>query len=84
VKEIDTQPLKGTEVDIDVYDIVPGISIDYKQWAQSERDVITPALVSAGYSVGNWFTAEGDSFGPLCRAARATSPDGELVTVFYG
>jgi len=73
-----------SETYIDVYAIVPGITIDYGNWWLSERDVITPALTSAGYQVDSWYTAEGDSFGPLCRAARATDPDGTSVIVSYG
>ncbi|WP_165968579.1 hypothetical protein [Saccharopolyspora elongata] len=69
---------------MNIYDILPDISIDYSNWRQSERDVITPALVAAGYKVGEWYTADGDSFGPLCRAVSATSPDGKSITVFYG
>lgn len=68
----------------DVHSIAPTVQIDYANWWQSERDVITPALNDAGYLVGPWYTAEGDSFGPLCRAASATAPDGRPVIVSYG
>jgi hypothetical protein len=70
--------------EVDVYDAVPGITIDYGNYWRSESDVITPALTAVGYQVGQWYTAEGDSFGPLCRAARATAPDGSSVVVSYG
>jgi hypothetical protein len=72
------------EVWIDLFEIVPGISIDYHRYWQSERDVITPALIEVGYQVGPWYTADGDSFGSLSRAAKATAPDGRSVTVSYG
>lgn len=68
----------------DVHGIAPDVQIDYQDYWRSERDVITPALTAAGYQVGPWYTAEGDSFGPLCRAARATTPDGRPVIVCYG
>lgn len=69
---------------VDVYDVAPGISIDYKNYWESERDVITPALATKGYQVDRWYTTERDSFGPLGRAAQAISPDGTSVTVAYG
>jgi hypothetical protein len=72
------------EVFVDVYDVLPHITIDYQNYWQSERDVINPALIAAGYQVGPWFTADGDSFGPLVRATRANDPDGRLVTISYG
>lgn len=51
-----------------LYDILPDIEVDYEHYAQSEREVINPALEELGYRfTGLWRTAEGDSFGPLSR-----------------
>lgn len=53
---------------IDLYDILPDVEIDYERYYTSERDVVNPALIAAGYEIrGPWFTGDGDSFGPLTR-----------------
>lgn len=53
---------------IDIYTILPEVSIDYEHYYQCEQDVLTPALKVAGYIIeGSWYSGESDSFGPLSR-----------------
>ena len=71
-----------------VYDILPDIEVEYDhdKFHKCEREVISPALRELGYEIGDkpyWYTSEGDSFGPLSRAIRA-SKDGKPVIVWYG
>ena len=40
---------------VDVYDVLPDVTIDYQNYWRCERDLITPALVAAGYQVGPWY-----------------------------
>jgi ribonuclease HIII len=67
---------------VDVYDLVD-VTIDYGNYIECEREVITPALKAAGYSVGTWRTGEGDSFGPLSRCV-TISKDGVNKVAVYG
>ena len=54
---------------LDLDEILPGLDIDYEHCAKSEREVITPALEAAGYTVsGPWFTGDGDSSGPTAES----------------
>lgn len=70
---------------IDLYDILPDIKVGYSRYWESEKEVISPALKSAGYQLdGPWYTGEGDSFGPLSRCIRVTTPDDKRVIVVYG
>lgn len=70
---------------VDLNEIIPGLSINFSKYWESERDVIEPALVDAGYyDIGRWFSPEKDSFGPLSRGAMATTPAGKRVLVCYG
>ena len=49
-------------------DILPDIKVDYADYVKCENEIISPALESAGYNIcSNWFTGDGDSFGPLTR-----------------
>ncbi|MDB4928309.1 MAG: hypothetical protein JWM10_793 [Myxococcaceae bacterium] len=65
---------------IDLYEILPDVEVDYERYAASERDVITPALIAAGYELrGSWFTGDGDSFGPLTRCV-----DTDKGVIVYG
>jgi hypothetical protein len=68
----------------DIYDILPDVSIDYRNWYECERAVLNPALVAAGYQPGRWYTTESDSCGPLGRAMNAYDPEGHLMTICYG
>jgi hypothetical protein len=59
--------------------ILPTLDVDYEHYATCEREVITPALIEAGYAVlGGWRTGDGDSFGPLTRCVST-----DHGTVFY-
>lgn len=70
---------------VDLESILPGLEINFSRWWEAERDVIEPALREAGYiNIGGWFSTESDSFGPLGRAVKATSPDGKRLTICYG
>ncbi len=51
-----------------IEEVLPDVEPDFDAYAKCEREVLTPALESAGFTVsGNWFTGDGDSFGPLTR-----------------
>lgn len=68
-----------------VDDIAPGLDIDFERYRDSERDLITPALLDAGfYPIGEWRDGERDSWGPLSRCIDADTKDGKRVTVVYG
>lgn len=71
---------------VDVHDIVGNdVEIDYTRFYESEREILTPAIKKAGYRIiGNWWTSEGDSFGPLSRSLKAITPEGRQVQIFYG
>lgn len=58
----------------------PALTQLYDDW---EDKVATPFLKSKGYTVGRWYTSEGDSFGPLTRAVRVVK-DGQRSTFWYG
>lgn len=74
---------------LDLYDILPDAHPSY-DWrdgsmARVEREVLTPALTAAGYTVGDgWWSGEKDSFGPLSRCVRVVTPEGENKIVVYG
>lgn len=53
---------------------------DYTRW---EDEIATPALIALGYSVRQWWSADGDSFGPLVRAVEVVK-DGVKKTYTYG
>lgn len=74
---------------IDLFNIVDDdggkleLDIDFGEYAKSEREIITPALIALGYQVGQWHDGERDSFGPLSRCARVTK-NNETKVVVYG
>jgi len=57
---------------------------DKNTYRTQERTVLEPQLRALGYSRITWSTGESDSFGPLSRLCRTTSPDGIIVTFIYG
>lgn len=68
-----------------LHEFLPGLNIDYSRYWESERDVIEPALKEAGWTdISTWWSPEKDSFGPLSRAVKATDPEGQRCTVWYG
>lgn len=70
---------------VDLESILPGLEINFSRWWEAERDVIEPALRAANYhNISGWFSTESDSFGPLSRAVKATSPNGKRLTICYG
>jgi len=71
---------------IDVFTLVSEeIEFDFTDAFVDELEVLEPALERAGYfTIGHWYTLEGDSFGPLSRAVKALSPAGKHVTLWYG
>lgn len=72
---------------INVFDILTDAEgFDYDHYIHDERYILTPRLHKLGYmfSADDWFTSEGDSFGPLIRSVHATAPDGTRVTLWYG
>ena len=79
-----------TEIeDKDLLDIIgedlanqPGYatSSGYLDW---ERKVAEPALKGLGYKVRQWWTSDGDSFGPLVRAVNVER-EGKREIFYYG
>lgn len=67
----------------DLHDVCPGLVVDYENYRTCEREVISPALEKEGYTLGNWYDGERDSFGPLSRCIRATRGN-EAIIVVYG
>lgn len=57
---------------LNLHEILPSLpEIDYEHYVESERDIIAPALMMAGYRlIGSFYTGDGDSFGPLTRCIR--------------
>lgn len=69
---------------VDIRDLIPGIRPSFTDYWTTEQEVLSPALREAGYALHcNWYTSEGDSFGPLSRAIQA-SKDGVEFEIFYG
>ena len=71
----------------DLADVLPNVHPDCTNagFHACERDVLTPALEKAGWVLaGNWYTGDGDSFGPLTRCIRAHNPQGVLQIIVYG
>ena len=61
----------------------------YDEWKRvgdypKAEALATKALVALGFTVGAWWTGEGDSFGPLSRCATVLSIDGVSKTIVYG
>lgn len=71
---------------LSVFDIIgDDVEFDYSDYLNEEEQVLSPALIRAGYRVvGNWYTSDGDSFGPLVRAVRVVNQAGENIAVYYG
>lgn len=67
-----------------LHKICPGLAdVDPYAYDRMETEIYTPALEKLGYTVGKWYTSEGDSFGPLSRSVAVTK-DGQSFTVWYG
>lgn len=51
-----------------VDELFPDLVIDFDNYYECEQKVLSPALREAGYELrGQWYTGDGDSFGPLSR-----------------
>ena len=60
-------------------------TFSFANYSLCECEQLDPQLQSLGWTkVGGWYTAEGDSFGPLSRACRYRTDKGEEVRVWYG
>jgi len=57
---------------------------DWKNFRQSEREVLQPQLSKLGFTDIKWMSGESDSFGPLTRSAGMTDTNGERITFVYG
>ncbi len=68
-----------------VYELISMDGFDFGRYYEGEREILTPRLIAAGYSVLNQFyTIDGDDFGPLVRGVKLRSPSGEEFVAFYG
>ena len=61
-----------------------GFGYDTATYRRQEVEVLQPQLEVLGYTNIEWLDGERDSFGPLSRLCRTTSPDGIWVTFIYG
>lgn len=69
----------------DLYSILPDVKIDFENFWECEKNVLTPALIELGYRVNiNWYSQDQDSFGPLVRAVNVTGPDSKEYILVYG
>lgn len=68
---------------LDLYELLPNAAFDFTQYRKCEREVLTPALEALGFKVGEWWSSDADSFGPLVRAVRV-SKDGKTSIATYG
>ena len=69
-----------------LYDQFPDLNFDkweVKDYRRFEEEEVRPALEAAGWSVGEFWSSEKDSFGPLSRAVRCQR-QGQAVTFWYG
>ena len=72
-----------------LYDLLPGIEIDFGKYYESEQKVISPELIKLGFILKTlykrycWITEDGDSFGPLSRSIIAYR-DGQTYRIWYG
>ena len=57
----------------------------FDHYRRDEKELLDNRLWAKGYKkVGEWRTTEGDTWGPLSRACRYKTPEGEVVDVWYG
>lgn len=71
-------------VDILTLDL-PIDDFDINNYAVGEINILIPALESVGYTIlGEWYSSEFDSFGPLIRSIKVLTPKLEEVEAFYG
>lgn len=57
---------------------------DWKNFRQSEREVLQPQLSKLGFTDIKWMSGESDSFGPLTRSAGMTDVNDKRITFVYG
>lgn len=75
-------------MDKDLSELVPDAAFEdprcysrrYWEW---EKEVATPHITAAGFTIVRWYSTEADSFGPLIRAVDVKKDD-VLTTYFYG
>lgn len=71
---------------VDVFDVIDDTKLTkgFEAYPAMEQEMKT-LLRQAGFTLhGEFWTSEGDSFGPLSRSIHATSPENERVTLIYG
>lgn len=69
-------------------DEVPGLTPSFEEWDvrrywEWEEQIARPALEAEGWTVGDFVTLEGDSFGPLIRGVTCWK-HGRRVRFWYG
>lgn len=79
----------ATFVWVGLFDVLPDVDYDFDgDYIQCEIDVVTPALIAAGYEIipareipgSAWRRGEYDSFGPLSRWVK-TKKDGQEIRI---
>jgi hypothetical protein len=51
---------------------------------KGEEKILAPQLVAKGFKIiGNWYTTDGDGFGPLSRGVQVEK-DGVISVAWYG
>ena len=53
---------------------------EYWKW----EELVKQFLLNSGYKVGDFYTIERDSFGPLVRGVKVITPQKEKKTLAYG
>ena len=69
-----------------IFNIIGDVELkhDYDEYLKMEDEMST-ILRDMRYTLhGNWWTSEGDSFGPLMRSIKATTPDNRRIEIYYG
>jgi hypothetical protein len=70
---------------VDLSDLISFAGFRYVDYINGEKEILQPQMEALGYTNIQWLPGETDSFGPLTRVCRATSPTGKAVISFiYG
>lgn len=71
-----------------LYDsMIEGLSFegfDWKNYWESEKEILQPQLEALGLTVEKWFNGETDSWGPLSRVALIVDAYGQRAYFIYG
>jgi hypothetical protein len=71
---------------VNIFDLdIPVDDFDFNHYIDHEVEILKPALERKGYILlGQWYSTEVDSFGPLSRGVYAEDPNNKRVILWYG